>query len=104
MPLRAQHEPARRRAWTPASCARARRPRRPAAAPPAPPPDPHRALQPLIEAAARTRAKVAVLRVPMHWRGRPWLPGPLELLIKAAAFLGPHARLAASSGAAATTT
>jgi glycosyltransferase involved in cell wall biosynthesis len=59
------------------------------------PPDPHQALQPLIEAAAATRARVAVLRVPMHWRERPWLPRPLEMLLKALRFFGPHVRLAA---------
>jgi len=64
-----------------------------APAPAAPQPDPHQALQPLLEAAARTRARVAVLRVPMHWRGRPWLSGRLEVLLKAAWFLLPHGRL-----------
>jgi hypothetical protein len=58
--------------------------------PAAAPPDPHQALQPLLEAAARTRAKVAVLRVPMHWHGPPWLSGRLEVVLKAALFLGPH--------------
>ena len=55
--------------------------------------DPHRALQPLIEAAAQTRAKTAVLPVPMHWQGWAWLPSRVELLIKALLFLVPHARL-----------
>jgi glycosyltransferase involved in cell wall biosynthesis len=57
--------------------------------------DPHQALQPLIEAAALTKARVAVLPVPMHWRERPWLPDPLAKLLKALSFLGPHARLVA---------
>jgi len=61
----------------------------------APPPDPHQALQPLLEAAARTRAKVAVLRVPMRWQGPPWLPGPLAVLAKAVRFLWPHGLLVA---------
>jgi glycosyltransferase involved in cell wall biosynthesis len=65
----------------------------PAAA--APQPDPHQALQPLLEAAARTRAKVAVLRVPMAWQGPPWLPRLIKGLIKQVLFLGPHVRLAA---------
>jgi glycosyltransferase involved in cell wall biosynthesis len=55
--------------------------------------DPHQALQALIEAAALTRAKVAVLPVPMHWRDRPWLPRPVALLAKALVFLGPHWRM-----------
>lgn len=55
--------------------------------------DPHQALQALIEAAALTRAKVAVLPVPMHWRDRPWLPRRVELLAKALHFLGPHCRM-----------
>ena len=65
----------------------------PAAA--APQPDPHQALQPLLEAAARTRAKVAVLRVPMGWQGPPWLPRLIKGLIKQVLFLWPHIRLAA---------
>ena len=60
----------------------------------APQPDPHQALAPLLDAATRTRAKVAVVRVPMHWQTRAWLPGPLDLLLKAAWFLVPHGRLA----------
>jgi hypothetical protein len=67
----------------------------PAASALAPAPDPHGALQPLLEAPALTRAKVAVVRVPMHWRDRPRLPRSLELLLKSVRFLGPHARLAA---------
>jgi hypothetical protein len=68
----------------------------PAGAPAAAPPhDPHQALQPLLEAAARTRAKVAVLRVPMRWQGPPWLPARLEVLAKAVRFLWPHGRLVA---------
>ncbi len=59
--------------------------------------DPHQALQPLIEAAALTQARVAVLPVPMHWRERPWLPDPVTKLLKALSFLGPHA---ASGGTA----
>jgi hypothetical protein len=55
--------------------------------------DPHQALQSLIEAAALTRAKVAVLPVAMHWRDRPWLPRPVALLAKALLFLGPHCRM-----------
>ncbi len=55
--------------------------------------DPHRALQPLIEAASQTAAKVAVLPVPMHWDAWPWLPGPLQLVAKALLFLVPHARM-----------
>jgi glycosyltransferase involved in cell wall biosynthesis len=55
--------------------------------------DPHRALQPLIEAASQTHAKTAILPVPMHWHGSPWLPGRIELLIKAGLFMVPHARL-----------
>ncbi len=55
--------------------------------------DPHRALQPLIEASAQTAAKVAVLPVPMHWDAWPWLPGPLQLVTKALLFLVPHGRL-----------
>jgi hypothetical protein len=65
----------------------------PAAA--APQPDPHQALQPLLEAATRTRAKVAVLRVPMGWQGPPWLPHLVKGLIKQVLFLWPHVRLAA---------
>jgi len=56
--------------------------------------DPHQALQSLIEAAALTHAKVAVLPVPMHWRDPPWLPRPVALLAKALHFLGPHWRMA----------
>jgi glycosyltransferase involved in cell wall biosynthesis len=56
--------------------------------------DPHRALRPLIEAAMQTRAKTAVLPVPMLWAGWPWLPARLEVLVKALIFLVPHARLA----------
>lgn len=72
----------------------------PLASDPAPKPaaarsDPHQALQPLIEAAARTRAKVAVLPVPMHWRDRPWLPESVEVALKAAWYLVPHLHLAA---------
>ncbi len=55
--------------------------------------DPHRALRPLIEAASQTHAKAAVLPVPMLWQGWPWLPGRLELLVKALLFLVPHGRL-----------
>jgi glycosyltransferase involved in cell wall biosynthesis len=58
------------------------------------PADPHRALRPLIEAASHTQARTAVLPVPMLWQGWPWLPGRLEVLIKALLFLAPHARLA----------
>lgn len=56
--------------------------------------DPHAALQPLLDAASRTRAKVAVLPVPMHWRSPPWLPLALDRLLRAVVFLGPHLRLA----------
>lgn len=56
--------------------------------------DPHQALQPLLEAATRTRARVTVLPVPLHWRERPWLPRPVEVLVKAVRFIGPHVRLA----------
>jgi glycosyltransferase involved in cell wall biosynthesis len=55
--------------------------------------DAHRALEPLIEAASLTRAKVAVLPVFMHWNAWPWLPLPAQLLTKALLFLGPHGRL-----------
>ncbi|HSA79309.1 MAG TPA: hypothetical protein VLE23_00720 [Geminicoccaceae bacterium] len=55
--------------------------------------DPHQALQALIEAAALTRAKVAVLPVPMHARDRRWLPRTVALLVKAVHFLGPHLRM-----------
>jgi glycosyltransferase involved in cell wall biosynthesis len=55
--------------------------------------DPHRALWPLIEAASQTHSKTAVLPVPMLWRGWPWVPARLELLIKALLFLVPHGRL-----------
>jgi glycosyltransferase involved in cell wall biosynthesis len=58
------------------------------------PPDPHQALQPLLEAAVRARAKVAVLRVPMRWDGPAWLPALLRALAKAARFFWPHLRLA----------
>jgi glycosyltransferase involved in cell wall biosynthesis len=55
--------------------------------------DPHRALRPLIEAAAQTHVKAAVLPVPMLWKAWPWLPGWLEVPVKAVLFLVPHARL-----------
>ncbi len=57
--------------------------------------DSHRALQPLIEAASQTAAKVAVLPVPMHWDAWPWLPGPFQLVAKVLLFLVPHARMVA---------
>lgn len=53
--------------------------------------DPHGALQPLIEAASRTAAKVAVLPVPMRWHPWPWLPDPFRRVTKALLFLVPHA-------------
>ena len=56
--------------------------------------DPHQALQALSEAAALTRARVAVLPVPMHAGDQAWLPRPLALLAKALLFLGPHCRMA----------
>lgn len=57
-------------------------------------PDPHEGLSPLMQAAALCRAKVAVLRVEMHWSpAKPWRWRPLELIAKAFVFLGPHVRL-----------
>ena len=57
--------------------------------------DPHGALQPFQQAAALTRARVAVLPVPMGWRPPGFATGRLERALKPFVLLGSHLRLAA---------
>jgi glycosyltransferase involved in cell wall biosynthesis len=57
--------------------------------------DPHGALQPLQQAGALTRARVAVLPVPMGWRPPGFATGRAERALKPFILLGAHLRLAA---------
>jgi len=58
-------------------------------------PEVHGSLRPLLEAARRTRANIAVLPVPMVWRSRSWLPGNFDLLVRTPVYALAHLRLVA---------